>query len=52
MHAKVDANHAGDSVGRRYRMGSLVYLNSALPISGARSKPVWNPHLLDQNLLQ
>ncbi len=30
MHAKVDADHAADTVTRRSRTGYLVYLNSAL----------------------
>ncbi len=30
MRAKVDADHAGDTVTRRSRTGFLVYLNSAL----------------------
>ena len=30
MRAKVDADHAGDSITRRSRTGYLVYLNSSL----------------------
>ena len=30
MRAKVDADHAGDTVTRRSRTGFLIYLNSAL----------------------
>ena len=49
MRAKVDADHAADTVTRRSRTGFLVYLNSG--IGGVRSKQVWSHHLLGQSSL-
>ena len=47
MHAKVDADHASDTVMRCSRTGFLVYYNWYT--SGARSKILWSHCLLGPN---
>ena len=50
MRAKVDADHASDTVSRRSRMGLLIYLNCTLVIGGARGRLQLNLYHLALNL--
>ena len=49
MKAKVDSDHAADTVTRILRTSFMIYLNCATVYWFSRIRPVWNQADLDQN---